>query len=453
MDEKTTWKTVLEALKASVSTANFNTWLAQTFIVASKALPQDRLQIEIGCPNAFIRDAVENRYWGQIQEELSRATGRRCELIFSVKQNPEIQKPAGQESPLFDERQAPAKMGPANGEGLNPRFTFDSFVVGSANNFAHAAALGIVKNPGQAYNPFFVWGGVGVGKTHLIQATGNMLCAQHPNLYVLYTSAETFTNELIASLQKKTTFSFKKRYRSVDVLLVDDIQFIAGKEYVQEEFFHTFNALYMKGKQITLTSDRPPDEMAKLEARLSSRFMGGLMVDIQPPDYEMRVAILKQKCQEQGVTLAEPAVDFLATRISSNARELEGAFFRVLAAARAAGEEPTYDFVRQFFGLKAKPIEKRPAPRSVVAAVAHHFNLKTGEILGKSRKANLVLARQVAMYLLREELELPLMEVGQIIGGRDHTTIMHGVEKIKNQFASNQKVRHEVVSIRQSLYQ
>lgn len=445
----------MESIKASISTANFNTWFVQTFIVSVKELPQNRLRVEIGCPSSFIRDTVENRYWGQVQEVLDQATGKKCEPVFIVKQNPEAKKENGEEAPLFVERgPAPEPSGrPTNGEGLNSRFTFDSFVVGSANNFAHAAAQGIIKNPGQSYNPFFIWGGVGVGKTHLIQAIGNALSSQGPERRILYASAETFTNELIGSLQKKTTGDFKKRFRSVDVLLIDDVQFIAGKEYVQEEFFHTFNALYMRGRQIALTSDRPPEEMARLEERLSSRFMGGLMVDIQPPDYEMRVAILKQKCQEQKTALSEAAIDFLATRISSNVRELEGGLSRVLSAARATGEEPTEEFVRKFFGARVKPPEKRPAPRSVIAAVAHHFNFRTGDLLGKSRKADLVLARQVAMYLLREELEMPLMEVGQLIGGRDHTTIMHGVEKIKNQFANNQKVRHEVVSIRQALYQ
>jgi chromosomal replication initiator protein len=294
---------------------------------------------------------------------------------------------------------------------------------------------------------------VGVGKTHLMQAIGSAILEKHPDLRILYCSSETFTNELVQALQNKTIAQYKKKYRGVDVLLVDDIQFIAGKEYSQEEFFHTFNALHLSSKQIILTSDRRPEEIAKIEERLTSRFMGGLTVDIQPPDYEMRVAIIKQKCQEKNGQLDEQAIDFLAQKITTHVRELEGTLSQILTQAEIQKQEPNLEFVKNFLGVKTRTEPKSVSSKKLISTVCQHYKIKTADVLGSCRKANLVLPRQIAMYLLREEMGLPLMTVGDILGGRDHTTIMHGVEKMKQKFSSDSNLRHEIMLIKERLYE
>jgi chromosomal replication initiator protein len=448
MDKTALWKTALETLKINLSPANFSTWFSQTFINHTRKIDDSRQIIEIGCPSSFVRDTIENRYFGQIKEILDQASGKKCDLVFIIKQSALKTRPVSS-APLFKQ---PLIQKPKNGQGLNPRFKFETFVVGSANNLAHAAAQGIVANPGKAYNPFFIYGGVGVGKTHLMQAIGHALNQHFPKFKILYATAETFTNDLITSLQEKTTPKFKKKYREVDVLLIDDIQFIAGKEYSQEEFFHTFNALYMNGKQIVLTADRRPEEIAKIEDRLISRFLGGLTVDIQPPDYEMRMAILKQKCREKNHEVKEEILDFIATQIESNARELEGILIQILTQAEASQTEISLDFVRKFFGLKKKTQIKKVTPQKVIATVAQSSGFRVKDLIGLSRKAPLVQARHIAMYLLRNDLELPLMRIGEIFGNRDHTTVMHATDKIERLFTTNQDLRHEVITFRNSLF-
>jgi len=448
MDKATLWKTALEALKINLSPANFSTWFRQTFIEDLRKINHQRQIVEIACPSSFVRDTIENRYFGQIKEIIDQATGKKSDLVFLVKQSP-IKTKSIPSPPLFKKSFPPASK---NGQGLNPHFTFETFVVGSSNNLAHAAAQGIVTNPGKAYNPFFIYGGVGVGKTHLMQAIGHALGDHFPKFKILYAPAETFTNNLIASLQDKTTQKFKKKYREVDVLLIDDIQFIAGKEYSQEEFFHTFNSLYMTGKQIVLTADRRPEEIAKIEDRLISRFLGGLTVDIQPPDYEMRMAILKQKCRQREKEIKEEVLDFVANQVESNARELEGTLIQILTQAEANQTEISLDFVRNFFGLKKKDKIKKITPQTILSTVAKLTGFKIKDLIGSSRKAPLVRARHMAMYLLRNDLELPLMRVGEIFGGRDHTTVMHASDKIEHLFSTNQDLRHEVMSIRNSLF-
>jgi chromosomal replication initiator protein len=447
MDKATLWQTVLETLKINLSGANFSTWFSQTFILKIKKIDESRQIVEIACPSSFIRDTIENRYFGQIKEIIDHAAGKKSDLVFLVKQAPSRPKNSSP-APLF---QQPAPVREKNSWGLNPRFTFETFVVGSSNNLAHAAAQGIATNPGRVYNPLFVYGGVGVGKTHLMQAVGHALGGQFPESKIVYTSAETFTNDLIASLQNKTVQKFKKKYREIDVLLIDDIQFIAGKEYSQEEFFHTFNALYMNGKQVILTADRRPEEIAKIEDRLISRFLGGLTVDIQPPDYEMRMAILKQKCQQKEKQVKEEVLDFVANQVESNARELEGVLTQILARAETSKEPIDLGFVRKFFGFKKKERIKKITPQRILSQVAKISGFKINDIVGVSRKAPLVKARHIAMYLLRNDLELPLMKVGEIFSNRDHTTVMHATEKIERLFTTNQDLRHEVMTIRNDL--
>lgn len=448
MDKTTLWHTCLETLRINLSPANFSTWFTQTFILKIQDIDKQHQIVEIACPSSFIRDTIENRYFGQIKEVMDKATSKKSDLVFVIKQPP-AKEPTTSPAPLF-QPVVPAK--PSNNLGLNHRFTFATFVVGSSNNLAHAAAQGIVNNPGKAYNPFFIYGGVGVGKTHLMQAIGHAICQKHPDFKIIYTPAETFTNDLIASLRDKTVQNFKKKYREIDGLLIDDIQFIAGKEYSQEEFFHTFNSLYMSGKQIILTADRRPEEMAKVEDRLISRFLGGLTVDIQSPDYEMRIAILKQKCAQREKEVKEEVLDFIANQVESNARELEGILIQILTQSEATQTEIDLDFVRKFFGFKKKEKIRKITPQTVLFQVAKSSGFKTKDLIGLSRKAPLVKARHLAMYLLRNDLELPLMKIGEIFGNRDHTTVIHATEKVERLFTNNQDLRHEVMNLRSSLF-
>ena len=448
MNKKEFWQTILSDLQVSVSKPIFQTLFSQTELQLI-----EKNIATIACPNPYIQKMIEGRYYSLLKETIDRRTKKDNSLLFVIAK-PKKKEKLKDAGPLFDTKSQKTKKKVYDKEtGLNPRYAFSTFVVGNSNNFAHAAAQAIVQTPGAAYNPFFIWGGVGVGKTHLMQAIGHAISEQHQDLKILYCPSEAFTNELVQALQAKTMSRFKKKFRGVDVLLVDDIQFIAGKEYSQEEFFHTFNTLHMSGRQIILTSDRKPEEIPKTEERLTSRFMGGLTVDIQPPDYEMRVAIIKQKSQERNGQLEEQAIDFLAQRITSNARELEGTLFRILAQAKTQQQKPDLEFVRKFLGVKAKAEPKEVSPKKLINQVSKHFKIKTSELLGPSRKANLVLPRQVSMYLLREDLGLALMKVGDILGGRDHTTIMHGVDKISRKFSSDSDLRHEIMLIKEKLYE
>jgi chromosomal replication initiator protein len=448
MNKKDFWQTILSDLQVSVSPPIFQTLFSQTELQSI-----EKNIATIACPNPYIQKMIEGRYYSLLKETLDRRTKKDNSLLFTINKTRKKEK-LEDAGPLFEDQSQKAKKKVFDKEtGLNPRYSFTTFVVGNSNNFAHAAAQAIVQTPGAAYNPFFIWGGVGVGKTHLMQAIGHAITEQHQDLKVLYCSSETFTNELVSALQSKTMSRFKEKYRGVDVLLVDDIQFIAGKEYSQEEFFHTFNTLHLSGKQIILTSDRRPEEIPKTEERLTSRFLGGLTVDIQPPDYEMRVAIIKQKCQEKDGQMEEQAIDFLAQRITTNARELEGTLFRVLTQAKVEQQKPNLEFVKKFLGVKTKTESKKVSPKKLVSIVCQHYKIKTVDLFGSCRKANLVLPRQVTMYLLREDLGLPLMAIGDILGGRDHTTIMHGVEKIKQRFNADSDLRHEIMLIKEALYE
>jgi chromosomal replication initiator protein len=333
---------------------------------------------------------------------------------------------------------------------LNARYTFATFIVGSANQLAHAASLAVAEAPGQAYNPLFLYGGVGLGKTHLLHAIGHV--AVERNMSVLYVSSETFTNDIVNAIRYRTTEEFRAKYRSADLLLVDDIQFIAGKDSTEEEFFHTFNSLYESNRQIVICSDRPPKAIVSLEERLRSRFEWGLIADIQPPDLETRVAILSAKADMMHRLVPDDVIQFLATRIHSNIRELEGSLNRLLAFSQLQGMPLTIDTAKAALAsLATDGRQRRVSVADVLEAVAEHYRISPDDLRGKQRDKHIVVPRQVAMYLMRQETEASLMEIGQALGGRDHSTVLHGCEKINREVNEDSALRKEVLAIRQQL--
>ena len=337
--------------------------------------------------------------------------------------------------------------------GLNPRYVYENYVVGSSNPFAHAASLSVAERPGGTYNPFFVHGGVGLGKTHLLHAVGHRALALRPGLNIAYVSSEKFTNELINAIRAQRMDEFRARYRTIDVLMIDDIQFIAGKESTQEEFFHTFNDLYQSGKQVIITSDRPPRSISALHDRLRSRFEGGLIADVQLPDYEMRTAILRTKGEELGITIPADVVEYVAQKDQSNIRELEGALNKILAHSQIAERPLTLQLAME--ALTDAAIGARRAkttPGGVVDAVAGYYGVALKDLRGRARTKEIVLPRQVAMYLLREETDASLVDIGQELGGRDHTTVMHGIKQIERALETDTTLRTQVMAIREALF-
>jgi chromosomal replication initiator protein len=456
MDKKALWQTVLESLKISLSSANFATWFPQTFIIQVKKIDRGRQIVEIGCPSSFVRDTIENRYYGQIKESLDRTTKKKCDLVFTVKaqKNKKAKEKGDKREPLFEQKKEVSNLEETiRKASLRIDFSFETFAVSSTNQMAHAAALAVAKTPGKAYNPLFLYGGVGVGKTHLAQAIARKIISRNPRARIIYCMGEEFTNEIIDAIRQKTTKEFKDKYRSARVLLIDDIQFIAGKTTVQEEFFHTFNAVWRAGGQIVLTSDRRPDEISRLEDRLRSRFEGGLTIDIQQPNFELRTAILLIKAQQRQKELPMDVAQLIAGNITST-RRLEGFLIRLLTEAETKNEPLTPELVSALLGQSNQTsIPKRLVkPREMLKAVAYHYNLKPAQLTGPQRSKPIVVPRQVLMYLLRTELKLPLMDIGHLLGDRDHTTIMYGVDKITNLLPGSEDLRVDIAGIKQKLY-
>lgn len=449
MDIMSVWKAVLADLEMSVSSVYFSTWIKPLAIASLEKTSNTSQLVTILCPSAYHQTTVAQRYQGQIRRSLERICEINTELAYVVGRDPAAASEQAP-SPLFDPTPSVTTLG-AGHNNLNPRLTFETFVVGGSNNFAYAAAQGAAKIPGTRHNPLFIYGGVGLGKTHLMQAVGHAIYATHPDWNIMYISAETFGSDLIASLQTKKTPAFKKKYRAPNVFLVDDIQFIAGKEYIQEEFFHTFNELYLSQRQIVLTSDRPPQEISKLEERLSSRFMGGLMVDVQSPDFETRAAILTQNCKALGLVIPSEAISLIAERTTTNIRELEGALQGILTKALPSGGEITSEIVREYFGAEKERRSARIRPSSVITKTAQYFAFKPAELLGESRRAPLVAARHTAMYLLYKDLGLPFEQVGRLFGGRDHTTVIHAVEKIAGKIKTDPEMAKIIADIKHVL--
>ncbi len=450
MDLIRIWKNTQEELKIVLAPAVFQTFVAKTQLISI----ENNIAI-IACPNSYLVDINHKRYYDLFKSALDNQTKSSNVLNFIIQEAPKGDSIVDSTSaPLFSF--SPQKN-TIDFSCLHPKYTFETLIVGNSNNFAYAAAQGIVKNPGLSYNPFFIWGGVGVGKTHLMQAIGHELLKHSPDMKIKYFPAETFSNELISALKSKNMNQFKDKYRKLDCILVDDIQFIAGKEYIQEEFFHTFNALHMAGKQVILTSDRKPSEIDRLEDRLVSRFMGGLTVDIQLPDYEMRVAIINQKVEEKGVQITPEAVQVLANNIPANIREIEGKLQEVVVQSMAQRVSMIdVDFIENYLHPQTNPnsssifsvSSEKVSPRHIISICAKHFNIKTSDLCGKSRKKELVSARHITAYLLLTEINLPLEEVGHLLGGRDHTSIMHARDKVSTDFSTNPQLRQLINQIK-----
>jgi len=415
------WNEVAGRLKGALNETTYRTWFAEA---EGAELTDDTFVL--GVPNDFTREWIEGHFLGLIAAAVRDVTGQERRIALSVSERLPAEQPAQSELPL-----APRAGGSLNG-GMNPKYTFDLFVIGSSNRFAHAAALAVAEAPAQAYNPLFIYGGTGLGKTHLMQAIAQYVGEHSSDLSVRYVTSETFMNDFINSLRDKRIEGFKQRYRTYDLLLVDDVQFFEHKERIQEEFFHTFNSLYEAGSQIVMSSDRPPRDIATLEERLRSRFEWGLITDIQPPDLETRIAILRKKVKTDGIHVPDPQVlSFIASRISTNIRELEGALTRVVAfsslTGRALSVELAEDVLKDVFpqGELAEVSIRR-----IQELVSERFQMTMDELCGDKRSQNIVYPRQVAMYLSRELTDSSLPKIGREFGGRDHTTVIHATSKI-----------------------
>jgi len=395
-------------------------------------------EVTLEAPNPFFRDWVTSHYLETMRMCIG---GREVRIVTPSSLTTIAATIPGALAPLRERPGPPAAPAAAARQewdhALNERFTFDRFVVGASNRFAHAASLAVADSPAKAYNPLFIYGGVGLGKTHLMQAIGQATLQHAPSRRVVYISSERFTNELIAAIQTKTTTKFRDRYRSVDILLVDDIHFIAEKEATQEEFFHTFNALYDAHKQIVISSDRSPKEIAGLEERLVSRFEWGLVTDIQSPDLETRTAILRKKAEESGLNVPDPVTDFIAQQITSNIRELEGALIRVIAYCNLFNKLPSAAVAREVLKDMVKEVRARVTLEEIQRRVAAYFQIELTEIRGARRQRSILYPRQVAMFLCRRLTEASLPEIGQAFGGRDHTTVLHAVGKIEQEIAQD----------------
>src|SRR3989338_3055083 len=392
---------------------------------------------------------IEKRYHDLIKTTLRNYTKKDVSLVFNARKNKHLNHIDG---PLFTMKLPDNFSPPSTGLKLNRDYNFENFAVSSSNQMAYAAATAVVNNLGHSYNPLVLYGGVGVGKTHLMQAVGNAVGQKNIKTKILYCTGEEFTNEIIEAISTKTTVTFKKKYRLVDLLLIDDVQFIAGKYSIQEEFFHTFNAVYQAKKQIVITSDRPPEEIDKLEARLRSRFEGGLTIDIGAPDFELRTAILLIKAKQRRVDLPIEAAKLLSANIE-NPRKLEGILIRVISESQIKDIPLDSELVKSVLGktLKIPPKEKIFEPEEVVRAVSSFYNLKVSELKGGKRDKIFSLPRQILYYILRTEVGAGLAEIGELLGGRDHTTVLYGVRKISDLIGSDEKIRVDIVGIKNQL--
>jgi len=458
VDKNRLWQNVLGEVEVSLTKASFNTWFKGTEIIELSDT-----KVVISVPNVFTKEWLSKKYEKDIKNCLAKSIpslteveyrigtlATKSEFVFKSTKSAADNDTNLTEKPVAT---TTTKTTGVTSSHLNPRYTFPNFVIGESNKLAHAAAEAVTKSPGITYNPLFIYGGVGLGKTHLLQAVGNGILAGNNKKKVVYVTSEKFTNEFINSIHKRTTKEFKEKYRKVDCLLIDDIQFLAGKEGTQEEFFHTFNTLYENNKQIVLTSDRPPKAIPTLEARLRSRFEWGMSADISPPNYETRFAILRSKAANIKLQLPEELLKIIAQRVQNNVRELEGALTRVLAFSQLNETIPTIEEVEGLLGgMLVSPGKRFLKIGEVIKTISKHYGVKKEDVLGPKRNKEIVFPRQIIVFILRNEMDLPYKSIGRELGGRDHTTIIHDYNKIKKLVIEDSDLEQEIEEIKNKLY-
>jgi len=463
MNNNEIWQAVLAELELSISKASFVTWFKNTGIISLQ-----ESAIVICVPNQFQLSWIQQKYHTMILKSLERITGKPIKKIeYKIDNIKNVSATIPTEQTTTTSNVAPTPTLEINppimpttlhnntcgGFCLNSKYTFEHFVVGKGSELAYAASQAVVNKPGEAYNPLFIYGGVGLGKTHLLQAIGNEMLARNPSLNIMYVSAERFTNDFISATKDGTAKDFQHRYRNIDLLLIDDIQFIAGKERSQESFFHTFNELHQANKQVVLTSDRPPKAIPALEDRLKSRFEWGMIVDVAPPDYETRVAILQKKCTEKSYNLDQKAIELVAASSHTNIRELEGILNKIIAYHQLKNVVPTVESVKNLLAsAETSPRKQSITSKQLIDAVSEYYSIAADDLLGKNREKKLSTPRQIIMYMMREDLKMSYPAIGEELGGRDHTTAMHAHTKIRNDIENDPKLRQEVDNVKQKLY-
>lgn len=444
MSNEELWQATLAQIQLSISQANFATWFKNTKIIDKK-----EGQVFVGVSSSFSKEWLENKYGKSILKILREIDPQVKEIKYKVNTN-NLRTINKKSFFIPEEGQLDLQKFQAKKEtNINPRYTFNNFVVGPFNELAQAAGWAVAKNPGKEYNPLFIYGKVGLGKTHLLQAIGNDILSNFDKKKVKYIPAERFTSGLVSAIRKRTIAEFKEKYREIDVLILDDIQFLAGKEKTQEEFFHIFNYLWEADKQIILSSDRPPKAIASLAERLRSRFEGGMIADISYPDYETRMAILKNKCAEKKITFSNDVLEYMATNIQRNIRELEGALIRLSAYQKLNNENPDVELVKSLLKSLVMPAKRMITPKKIIRMVAEFYDLKEKEILSSSRKREIVKPRQIAMYLLRKELKSSYPFIGRKFGGKDHTTAIYACEKISKEIEKDENIAEEISLIKE----
>lgn len=444
MDYKQLWNNVLAEIEMSVSKANFNTWFKDTYISHI-----DNGGVTLNVPNAFVKEWLAQKYHPIVLKSLRKLRDDVRSLEYNISKEPPRKEPEriSVKSQDINSSLALNDIYINKEDNLNPKYTFESFVVGPFNELAHAASQAIIKKPGLVYNPLFIYGNTGHGKTHLIQAIGNEIKKNFPNKKVFYVTSEKFTQDLVNSLGSQKMNLFKERYRNYDVIVMDDIQFLSNKEKTQEELFHIFNTLYENNKQIIFSSDKHPNYIPNLEERLKSRFAAGMTIDIPAPDHESRFAILQAKAEQIGMTLPQEILDFLATHIPGNIRELEGVLNTILCQAQLKNRELSLTEVKDLIKNSAKP-KKLMSTKEVIKIVSDFYNIDEQSIYDKTRRKDIIRPRQVVMYLLREDFSISYPSIGQKIGGRDHTTVIHSCEKIKGELKVNSSLNQEINQLR-----